>query len=143
MKNCLLLLFAFIISQCAFASTRTWTGSVSTNWNTAANWSPSSPSWADTIYIHSSSNKPVLSENTNCYTIILTSGAELDLGGYLLTINGRFAMNEASIKNGDLQFYGSFTNHPIQLTNAQLDVTFLASMGLQLFHIVFLKKPAQ
>ncbi len=129
MKNFLLLLFILILNQCAFASSRTWTGTVSTNWSTAANWSPSSPSWADTIYIHSSSNKPVLSGNTYCYTIILTSGAELDLGGYLLTINGRFAMNEASIKHGDLQITGPLTYQSIQLTNSQLDVTILALIG--------------
>src|SRR5258708_19930829 len=59
----------------------TWKGTVSTDWNTAANWLPNGiPGGVDNVTIVTGSNTCVLAAATSVNNLTVSSGA-LDLGG--------------------------------------------------------------
>ncbi|HEX8428841.1 DUF4394 domain-containing protein [Hymenobacter sp.] len=73
----------------------TWTGAVSTDWGTAANWSPAQvPTAADNVTIPNVANDPVVSDGQQANNVTLVSGATLTSApGGVLTINGNFTNN--------------------------------------------------
>lgn len=76
-----------------YAATITWTGSVSSDWNTAANWSPSVPTSSDNVLIPGNlSNYPVINSAVTVRTIVVNStgsGATLTITtGAVLTLSG-------------------------------------------------------
>jgi hypothetical protein len=84
-------------------TTRTWTGSTSTDWQTASNWSPSGiPASTDPVVINSATNQPVLGGSISIASLTVNSGAVLNLGSYNLTVNGSLTSNSATINNGSL-----------------------------------------
>jgi hypothetical protein len=96
-----LLLLTVLCGTAAFAQTsRTWTGTTSTAWGTASNWSPSGvPATIDHVTIPSTTNKPKLSTNVTVANFSITGG-ELDLDGDTLTVNGTLGMTGGTVKNG-------------------------------------------
>ncbi len=84
--------FSFVNGSIIIAagSSHIWTGSVSSNWSTAGNWDDNTApvSGEDETIASGSANYPVLSGNTTIGSLSLQSGASLDIGSNLLTING-------------------------------------------------------
>ncbi|WP_037299797.1 BspA family leucine-rich repeat surface protein [Runella limosa] len=71
--------------------TITWQGAVSTDWNTACNWSPVSvPGAGNTVIIAAASNQPVIGGNTTVSQITLEANTSLTVSnGATLNIRGR------------------------------------------------------
>jgi hypothetical protein len=62
MKKLIYLLMALMISQNVLAQDKNWTGTVSTDWNNASNWSPSGvPGPSNYAIISSGARNPTLS----------------------------------------------------------------------------------
>ena len=81
-----------IPDPCLCIAERTWTGSVSTDWNTDGNWSPACVPTADNpVIIPDVANDPVISASTAALaqSVHVQSGAELSIQPMAsLTING-------------------------------------------------------
>ncbi|MFN7015441.1 MAG: hypothetical protein ACK4ON_14340, partial [Bacteroidia bacterium] len=81
-------------------TTYTWNGSVSTDWNTAANWTPSGiPTASDHAIIVTASNNLVLTTNQSITNFTINSGI-IDLNGFQLTTTGNVALNNGTINGG-------------------------------------------
>ncbi|MES2776939.1 MAG: hypothetical protein V4722_22370 [Bacteroidota bacterium] len=86
----------------------TWTGAVSTAWNTAGNWSDGVPAAADSVIIPNTTNDPVISvAGALAKTVTVQAGGLLTIGAAgTLTINGaavRGLLNQGSVQNsGDI-----------------------------------------
>ena len=84
-------------------TTRTWTGSTNTDWQTASNWSPSGiPLSLDPVIINSTTNQPVLGGSASIASLTVNSGVVLNLGSHSLTVSGSFTGNLATVSNGSL-----------------------------------------
>lgn len=70
--------------------TYNWTGTSSTDWNTAANWNPAAvpPTNAEISVPGSLTNYPVLDQNRTIGNLTIASGARVSLNGYALTVIG-------------------------------------------------------
>lgn len=95
----------FILSNLSivFAQTSyTWNGSSSTDFATAANWTPSGvPGSGDNITIVTTSNDPVLDGNRTVNNLTITTGI-LKLAGYNITVANSGTFNGGTIQNGKL-----------------------------------------
>ena len=83
------------------APTITWTGTTSTDWGTAGNWSGLAvPSVSNNVFIPNVSNDPIfdISRTTNNLTIV--SGATLTIGTYTITVSGTLANSGTIITSG-------------------------------------------
>ena len=99
-----ILLFNFLFVALAFTSKgQTWNGSVSSDWNTPANWTPANVPNAnneDAVINGAGTFQPVLPANITIRDLTMTGGT-LNLSGFTLTVrNGNF--NGATISNGSL-----------------------------------------
>lgn len=102
MKRFILLMGIFVCAQAAISQTAyTWNGSVSTAWNTPANWSPNGiPSNTDNVTIVNGSNVCLLTASSGINNLIVTSGT-LDLGGFSLSTSGPVAtFTKGTVQNG-------------------------------------------
>ncbi|MDJ1493705.1 hypothetical protein QNI19_12250 [Cytophagaceae bacterium DM2B3-1] len=112
----ILLLGSLLLSFNSQAASYTWNGSVSTDWNTATNWTPAAvPASTDDITINTVSvaRYPVLMANTttNNFTLNITgTTAIVNLGGFTLTCNGTTTINAGKITNGSLLIQGTNTS---------------------------------
>ncbi len=60
-----------------------WDGSLSINWNSAANWSLNRvPLATDDVVIPSGGNQPVVNANAVCNNLTINSGASLAVGAF-------------------------------------------------------------
>ncbi len=105
-------LVALLISQNIVAQTKTWNGSFSTNWFTAANWTNSGgavvgvPTATDNVVINISTNAPVIQSGTpavaNSITISSTTGTLLTVNsGATLTVS-KYNDNAIVVSNGTM-----------------------------------------
>jgi hypothetical protein len=79
---------------------QTWNGSASTNWNTAANWTPATvPIATSDVTIPTTVNKPKLANNIIINDFTMNLGSGLDFNGFTLTSNGFFDMNGGTLNN--------------------------------------------
>src|ERR1700754_1179586 len=116
-----LLISSFVFSQTTYAQVSyTWNGSLSTDWNTPGNWTPSGVSTAiDNVTIVTGGNTCLLNASTGIANFKLTSGI-LDLGGFTLTVNGSTATYTAgTVQNGTTAITNatttSFGNGPVNM----------------------------
>lgn len=122
MKKIVYLIVALLINQSLFAQTKTWNGSVSTDWFTAANWTDSNgavagvPTATDNVVINISTNAPIIQAGTPAFANSITISS---VTGTLLTVNSgatltvsRSAGNAVSVANGTL-----VNNGTINITN--------------------------
>lgn len=73
------------------SSALVWTGSVSTDWSVAGNWSPARvPTNVDPVTIPATAQSPVLSARSVAGPVTITGG-NLDLAGHTLDVSGDFA----------------------------------------------------
>ena len=90
----------------------TWTGTTSTNWNTASNWSCGIvPTSSSVVTIASATNQPAISAAAACNSITLNSGTTLTINsGFTLTASGNWTNNGATISGtGTVLFSGTTT----------------------------------
>ncbi|HRS39886.1 MAG TPA: hypothetical protein P5292_11965, partial [Bacteroidia bacterium] len=84
-----------------------WNGNISTDWNTAGNWSPANvPGASDNVTIPNRTNQPVLSANVSVQNLTLNNGSNLKLNGKTLNVTGTF--NQQS--GGALDLEGGILN---------------------------------
>lgn len=86
---------AFLTPGPVITAGLTWTGASSTDWGTAANWSPAQvPTATDNVTIPDVANDPVVSNAQQAASVTLGSGATLTTAnGGTLTVNGSFTNN--------------------------------------------------
>jgi hypothetical protein len=113
MKRSILLcgLLIIVAVQALRAQTSyTWTGLVSTAWNTPTNWLPNGiPGAADNVTIVTGVNTCKLGASQSINNLTLTSGA-LDLNAGTLTVNGTTAQfTLGTVQNGTLTVTGATT----------------------------------
>jgi hypothetical protein len=108
-------------SSSIFAPTTTiWTGSTSTDWNTASNWSAGIPSDTKSCQIPSASNNPTISSGVaQCENIDITNGSLTLSGGATLETYGNFTNTGTFNQSGTLEIEdgGSSLNHNITSTS--------------------------
>ncbi len=126
--------FVLFIGLCIFGQTvrsqtsYTWTGSVSTSWNAAANWAPAGiPGPIDNVTIVTGANTCVLNASSSINNITITTGT-LDLGGFTLNTTGPTALfSTGTVQNGTMNITGATTttfngpvtmNCPVNITSA-------------------------
>ncbi len=79
-----------------------WNGSISTAWNTAANWSCGVPASGDNIEIPGGlTNYPILDGPRNPGNIILANGATINLNNTTLVVSGTFSGTGTLIGGGN------------------------------------------
>jgi hypothetical protein len=129
MKHFVLIIGLFIFGQAVRSQTSyTWTGSISTSWNTAGNWAPAGiPGAIDNVTIVTGSNTCVLNATSSINNITITSGT-LDLGGFTLNTTGPTALfSTGTVQNGTMNITGATTttfngpvtmNCPVNITSA-------------------------
>lgn len=109
-------------TQSSFTTTgKGWTGTTSTDWATASNWSPAViPLASDNLVIPNVTNKPIIGSGTsavaNSVTIDISSTLNISAGGSLtingnLTQNGTFTINSDATTNGSLIVKGTATGN--------------------------------
>lgn len=88
-------------NTCTVSTLKTWTGSISTDWDDAGNWMPTGvPASCDTVYIPTGlSDYPVVNSNIMVHGLIMESGAALDLDNYSLINNGIINIFDANISS--------------------------------------------
>ena len=126
-------------------SGKTWSGSTSTDWNTASNWSPAGvPISTDDITISGlASNQPVISNTgLQCNNLVVENAASITIDpGYDLTINGDLTLdNGSSMSNeGTVFLLGNLVNQNVAssiLDTGTFDFSGLAAQsisGLNIF----------
>jgi hypothetical protein len=104
MKNILLFSVLFLTTMSLAFSQINWNGSVSSNWNIAANWTPANIPDAgneDAVINGAGTFQPVLPANITIRDLTM-SGGTLNLGGNTLTVRNSNTSG-ASISNGQLR----------------------------------------
>jgi Secretion system C-terminal sorting domain len=132
MKRPLLIISLLTLFVAARSQTNyTWNGSVSTAWNTAANWTPNGiPGSIDNVTIVTGSNTCQLAASQSIGNFTLTSGT-LDLGAVTLTINGAtVTFTKGTVQHGTLNVPSATTtgfgggpvimNCPVTITTATI-----------------------
>lgn len=78
-----------------------WTGTVSTVWNLANNWTNGIPGSTTDVSITPTTNKPAISSAAECNSLTIDATATLTVNdGYTLTVNGELTNNgEMSLKS--------------------------------------------
>jgi hypothetical protein len=93
----LCLLFANVLHA------QTWNGSASTNWNTAANWTPATvPIATSDVIIPNTVNKPILANNVTIDNFSMSLGSGLNFNGFTLTSSGSFDVIGATLTNSNI-----------------------------------------
>lgn len=119
MKNWIILLLIFH-SSWAMAQ-KYWVGTVDSNWNNAANWSPSAPNPNEDVVIYPGNHTPILPTNVNLGNLHLDWGSSINLNGktatvWMLTSTGATIFSNGgkidAVRTGAYQnntFKGAFT----------------------------------
>src|ERR1700722_11293453 len=101
MRSALVFISLVLFLRPAHAQTSyTWNGSLSSSWNTAANWTPNGiPGAADNVTIVTGSRTCQLTATTTINNFTLTSGT-LDLAGDTLTTGTTATFTSGTVQNG-------------------------------------------
>ena len=100
-----------------------WTGAVSTDWNTAGNWSPAAvPTATDSVLVSAAGNQPVLSGNATTARFTLQSGATLALGNFNLEASGSVDVPATGVSGttGKIRMNGASTTVVGVFTNLEI-----------------------
>lgn len=124
MKKILLFSILFVATfSLGFAQT-TWNGSVSSDWNTAANWTPANVPNAnneDALINGAGTFQPVMTSNISIRDISVTGGS-LGLAGFTLTSSRNGIFTGGSINNGNLVI-NDFNNLSNMVFNGTMTLT--------------------
>lgn len=85
-----------------------WTGGTSSDWFTAANWTPATvPGASSVVQVRSgAANMPVLTANASALALRVNSGATMGLGGFDVAVGGSVDASGA-ISNGSVTMSGA------------------------------------
>jgi hypothetical protein len=111
MKKEILLIVLLLTVNTLMTFAQTWDGSVNTDWNTAANWTPANvPGASSTVIINNMSapNQPLLAGNVSIASLNMSAGI-LNLNGFAITCTGNASFTGDSLLNGKV-IAGSFNN---------------------------------
>lgn len=108
-------------------TTTIWTGSTSTAWATASNWSAGVPSSTKTCEIPSVSNSPIISADAQCLNVNITTGSLTINSGTTLSVYGNFINAGSLTQNGTIAIADGGVNlsHNIDSTST------LATLAVQ------------
>lgn len=86
------------------AQTRTWNGSISSDWNDPDNWTPAGVPSSGTVNINNAAvpNPCVLDDDRTITTLNVNSGASLNFNGYSLIVTGTSTINNAVLTSTNL-----------------------------------------
>jgi hypothetical protein len=109
-----LLSVGILTMNMTLAATRTWDGSNSTNWSTAANWAENAvPVAGDAVTIPGGMpNQPAITASSSCASLAVNSGATLTLGAFAFTVSGSTTVSGTlviSSTTGTKTFTGGLT----------------------------------
>ncbi|CAN5566770.1 hypothetical protein BH11BAC1_BH11BAC1_06610 [soil metagenome] len=105
----IVLFFLFTDGFSALGAIQTWTGTTSTDWNTAGNWSGSAlPGSTDTVIITTGTNNCLLAANATVKQFTLTSDT-IDLNGFTLIVTNNATITTGLLSNGTFTVYGTGT----------------------------------
>lgn len=115
MHRFLILVFlGMVLGASTTYAQKTWTGSLSTDWGTAGNWSPSGvPSSGQNVSIPNTTNKPTVNGAYAINNLIISSswgGGEVRMESGTLTVNGAITLNGQGIlqvNGGELLHQGT------------------------------------
>jgi len=113
----------------------TWTGTVSTDWNTAGNWSKGSvPTSTDYVVIPNVSNKPIIGNgNTgSAYNITIHTGSSLTDNGTLNIYGAVTNSGTFTTSNGAVNFVGSSAQNTTGLSGNFGSITINNALGVSL-----------
>lgn len=109
------------VSEFKEAEPVSWTGSTSTAWTTASNWSSGSvPTSSSKIIIPNVTNQPVITANLTIASLTVNTGADITISSNTLTVSGVFDLNGTMyIDNATVNADGNFdaTGGTIDFTN--------------------------
>lgn len=90
-----------------------WTGAVSTDWNTAGNWSTNTvPSVTDNVVIKATANQPIISSHVSLRGLYIESNAKLSVQPQAsLTMNGDWINDGSCIFHSDATGYGTLIDN--------------------------------
>ncbi|WP_373520776.1 T9SS type A sorting domain-containing protein [Aquiflexum sp.] len=103
MRNIISILFLYSCIN-TICQAQTWTGNLSSNWNTAGNWTPASvPGSGNDVFINNSSapHQPILPTNLTIRDLFVSAGT-LDLSGFDLNVRD-VNLTGGTISNGSIQ----------------------------------------
>jgi hypothetical protein len=117
-RSCTMAFAILLVAIVAISGQKTWNGSVSSNWGTAGNWTPTGvPSASDTVFISEfASTDPSMDIDASCAAVYVEWSRTLnfDSAGKTLTVLGVFQINGgASVSFGaaaSLKIGAAFTN---------------------------------
>jgi len=103
--------FSNTITVTTYAGTMTtWTGAVSTGWNTGGNWSAGVPSAISNVTVPNTANQPVVSMNATCNNLTMDPLTELTVAsGNTLTVNGKLLLKASSSGAASLVEFGGLS----------------------------------
>ena len=85
-----------------------WTGTTSTDWNTATNWSCGIPTSTTNVTINSGGNQPTIGATAVCNNISINAGASLSISGSnSLTVNGNWINSGTFTANSSTVVFNS------------------------------------
>lgn len=102
MKRSFTLALSLSLFSCVYAFSQTWNGSVSSDWNTATNWTPNTvPGSGSAVTINNAAAvyQPALAGNINVISLTMSQGI-LNLNGFTLTCSGNASFTGDSLYNG-------------------------------------------
>src|SRR5574338_247447 len=102
MKKRIFTLLSTLLFSSAYVFPQTWNGSVSSDWNTAANWTPNGvPASAGNVIINngSAAHHPVLTGDVSIASLNMSAGI-LNLNSHTLTCSGNASFTGDSLLNG-------------------------------------------
>jgi hypothetical protein len=99
----ILIVISLFLPYSLIAQTSTWTGNLSSDWDTEGNWSPmGAPGVGNQVTIPASgtANRPTLTHDVVVYQLSLNG--EIDMKGFKIDAQGGgFIINNATVKNSD------------------------------------------
>ncbi|MGB0522471.1 MAG: RHS repeat-associated core domain-containing protein, partial [Flammeovirgaceae bacterium] len=122
----------------------TWTGSSSSDWGTANNWSPTGvPSTADTVTIGSTTHQPQLDQARTVARLKMTAGSALNFNATILTVQHILEISDANLSNGKLVINNAIDGYYVytHMTRTIADVEIEATLGNFHSHRSTFKQP--
>lgn len=116
-----------LFSNHVFALTKTWNGSVSSNWNTSANWTSSGaagiPTSSDDVVISITTNAPVISGTAEAKTVSINYPGSLTVNvGGTLSVSSTTVATTINIIGGTLTNQGTINAYRTGTTGAGINL---------------------
>jgi hypothetical protein len=114
------------------AVARTWTGAISTDWNTAGNWSPSGvPTNQDSVTIVPTTNQPVILASAAAQAILVGTGATLKVDAPVTTPLNTFRIhNKGTLQLTSANLFATIDNQATVVADSFAVVSAFSNVGV-------------